>query len=152
MESLGREKKASRDARCYEYQHLFFEVLIEQDFLSNFPNDEGMGCYHSPNEYSEKILDLQEELMKTIWKIAKKGVTKHQFKILKLTFEGKTQAEIGKAFGLQQSTIHKSLNGSRNDKGGSYGGSYKRLRKLIIKDEKVVRLLNEIEELTNRRL
>ncbi len=141
-----REKRVGREARCYEYQYLFFETSIEPEFLSDFSNDVGMGCYHSPNEYNEEILDLQEELMKTIWKIAKTGLTKHQFKIVQLMFEGKTQVEAAKILGVQQSTIHKSLHGSNGVK-----GSYKKLKRLVVNDIEIINLLSEIRELTNRR-
>ena len=64
--------------------------------------------------------------------------------------DGYTQHEIANALGVNQSSVTKSISGNIDYKNGgvAYGGSIKKLRKLIKNDPKIQEILKRIEDLT----
>ena len=64
-----------------------------------------------------------------------------------LRLEGKTQNDIAEHLGITQSAVHKALHGNIDYKNNKkrYGGVYKKIKKICMKNEKVQLLLSEIE-------
>ena len=69
--------------------------------------------------------------------------------------EAQTQAmlnEIAEHLGITQSAVHKALHGNidyKNDK-KRYGGVYKKIKKICLKDERVLSILQDIEDHKNK--
>lgn len=130
------------------YQYRIIEIAIDPFLLSDFPNDEGFGAQISTSGYSEEITELRKQLMKEVKRLMKTVLTKRQAQVMNLRLQGKTQVEIGQKLGIHQTTVHKTISGVIDYKNGGacYGGAIKKLRKLCLKDEKILIILKKIEE------
>lgn len=131
------------------YQYKIREISWNDDFLSSFSNQEGL--YGSPEWiHQEELMDLKDELMQHFWRIANNNLTEHQLKILDLSCKGYTQTEMSKKLQVNQSCIAKSIIGAKQVNGKTYGGSVKKLRRLMEKDPEVVKILNKIKEIKEK--
>ena len=51
-----------RPNRSDAYQQLYNEVMVDDKFLTSFSNSESMYSYLNPFQYSEELLELNDEL------------------------------------------------------------------------------------------
>ena len=145
--------KARSANKSKKYQYKIVEVQFDQLHLNNFSNDRGIGSILQDQEINEKIQKLREQLLDVVYEIIfGENLTEHQRTVLLLRLEGKTQNEIAEHLGITQSAVHKALHGNidyKNDK-KRYGGVYKKIKKICLKNEKVQSLLKSIEKEKNR--
>ena len=131
-----------------KYQYKIVEVSFDQVNLNNFPNERGIGNILQEQEIGEKIQELRQALLKVIYEIVfGESLTEHQRTVLLLRLEGKTQNDIAEHLGITQSAVHKALHGNIDYKNNKkrHGGVYKKIKKICMKDERVVEILNLIE-------
>lgn len=162
-----------RRVRSDSYQYLLLETVISSEMMDNFTNNESIEFRLNPFHYNDELKELEEQLKVEFWRIVSEHLTERQQKVLELYSFGKTQMEIAKILGVNQSSITKSLNGNvdyrernaegkvvkdndRSDNVGkrsrrSYGGSRRRLCKIIESDEKIQNILNKMKELREPR-
>lgn len=131
----------------------FARGLSPRSFFESFSNDEGIYKRLAPFDYNDQIADLEEQLRKEFWRIVE-TLTPRQKQVLRLYADGYTQMEIAKILNINQSSVVKSTRGNtqylENDK-ISYGGSYRRLKKIIETDPKILEILEKISELRDER-
>lgn len=152
-------EREPRKTRSSAYQNLFCETSCPNEMLESFSNEESVYKRLNPFSYNDDIAELEEMLRKEFWRIVDTQLTERQKIVLKLAAQGSTQMEIAKILNVNQSSITKSLNGnvdySKCDKKNSdnnknkvsYGGSKKRLRKLLSEDKKIQEILLKIADL-----
>lgn len=151
MVNEKREKKATRSSR---YQFLLVESACSSEMMEAFRNEDSISSRLNPYQYDEKLLDLQEELKKEFWRVVNTLLTDRQRDVIKLYADGYTQMEIAKILGINQSSITKNWNGNLSydlDANGntvktSYGGSKKKIGKIIEDDPKITEILQKINE------
>lgn len=135
------------------YQYKIVEVPFDQLHLNNFSNDRGIGSILEDRQFDEKIEQLREKLLSIIYEIIfGENLTDHQRTVLLLRLDGKTQNEIADHLGITQSAVHKALHGNidyKNDK-KRYGGVYKKIKKICMRDERIIDVLQEIEDHKNK--
>lgn len=143
------EKFDRRKNRSDAYQYIFGEVLFANEMLEIFSNDDSIIKKLNPFDYDETILELEDQLKKEFWRIVDTMLTPRQRDVIKLYAEGYTQMEIAKKLKVNQSSITKSLNGNvdYSNNRRSYGGSLKKMNKIIEQDEKIQDILKRIREL-----
>jgi|SRR5271157_2740384 len=139
--------------RSDQYQHIFLESLCPNEIMSIFPNEDSISHKLNPYQYNEDVLDLEDELKKEFWRIVNDLLTPRQRDVIRLAADGYTQMEIAKLLQVNQSSITKSLNGNVDYKNNrrSYGGSKKKLIKIIEADEKIKEIFQKIQELRDKR-
>jgi DNA-binding MarR family transcriptional regulator len=117
--------------------------------LSAFSNEEGVYKRLNPFAYNEDIAELEEQLKVEFWRLVNTMLTPRQRDVIKYSADGYTQMEIARLLKVNQSSITKSLNGNVSYDGSikSYGGSKKKLQKMIASDEKIKEILRKISEL-----
>lgn len=138
-----------RRPRSQIYQSLFAERLVASEFLESFSNDEGIYKRLAPFDYNDQIADLEEQLRKEFWRIVEE-LTPRQRQVLRLYADGYTQMEIAKVLGINQSSCVKSMRGNcqySNEGKISYGGSFRKLKKVIETDERIIDILQKIAAL-----
>lgn len=148
-DSYGRVDRTKNRSDAYQF------VLLEQpcspEMMTEVADAKGMGAMLNPFGYNEEILDLQDQLKAAFWRLVDMGLTKRQAEVVRLYSQGKTQTEIAKLLSVNQSSITKSLNGNtsyeQHDK-RSYGGSIKKLRKLAMKDDEILEIIDKISDLS----
>lgn len=136
-----------------KYQYKIVEVQFDQLHLNNFSEDRGIGNVLREQEISEKIQKLREELLDCIYEIIfGENLTDHQRTVLLLRLEGKTQNDIAEHLGITQSAVHKALHGNIDYKNNKkrYGGVFKKIKKICLKDTRVQELLRLIKEEKSR--
>lgn len=134
------------------YQHKIVEIEVDPVILNDFPSHNGLGAQLNLAMYSEEFYDLRQRLMDEVMRIVKTNLTKRQAEVVLLRLEGKTQIQIAEELGIHQTTVHKLLMGNidyANNK-KRYGGAIKKLKKICAKDEKILDILYQMEELRNR--
>jgi DNA-binding CsgD family transcriptional regulator len=143
--------RKDRTTRSAAYQVLYNELAIGLEVMETFSNEESLHKRLNPFDYNEDILLLEEELRLAFWELVERSLTDRQKQILKGLAAGKTQQEIAKSIGINQSSITKSINGncnyneiSPNGKPTIYGGSRSKIRKLIDEDPKIQDILKQI--------
>lgn len=138
-----------KHCRSDSFQNLFNEIMFSNDMMSIFSNEDSMKKRLDPFNYDERILELEDQLKTEFWRIVK-TLTPRQREVLELCAQGYTQMEIAKKLKVNQSSIVKSIRGnvqySKNSK-KSYGGSMRKIKTLIEKDEKIQNILYQIREL-----
>lgn len=143
----------AKKRKSKSYQYKIVEVSFDQVHLNNFPNERGMGQILEEQQISDRVQELREELLAATYDIIfGENLTEHQKTVLLLRLEGRTQNEIAEHLGITQSAVHKALHGNidyKNDK-KRYGGVYKKIKKICMKDERVQNILIEIEEAKNK--
>jgi len=138
----------SRKNKSDSYQYRIIEIPIDPFVLSDFPSEGSLGAQASSAGYSEELLDLRQQLMKEVRRLIKSVLTKRQAQVMALRLQGKTQIEIGQRLGIHQTTVHKTISGNIDygNGGACYGGAIKKLRKMCLKDERVLAILKRIGE------
>ena len=138
-----------RKNRSDSYQHILLETACSHEMMEAFANEESIYNRLNPFAYNEELLDLEDQLKKEFWRIVENLLTPRQKAVLKLASEGLTQMEIAKKLKVNQSSITKSLNGNVDYKNGKkiYGGSKKKILKIIESDEKIKQILDKMKEI-----
>jgi predicted transcriptional regulator len=138
-----------RPNRSDKYQGLYHETTYSNDMMEAFPNEDSISSRLNPFDYNDKLIELEEKLKKEFWRVVDTMLTPRQREVMHLYSEGLTQQEIAKLLGVNQSSITKSLNGNVDYKNGKtiYGGTKKKLRKIIETDEKIKKILSKITEI-----
>lgn len=136
------------------YQALILESPTEPESLGEVAEAQGLIGKFGTTQSNEMLMDLKDELRIEFWRVVDTQLTDRQRDVLHLIAEGKTQVEVAKALGVNQSSITKSINGNLNtynktlsNKIIHYGGSARRLRKLITSDLEIQKILKSIAEL-----
>jgi predicted DNA-binding protein YlxM (UPF0122 family) len=142
-----------RKNRSEAYQYLIAEKLYSNDMMESFSNDESISHRLNPFEYNEDLLDLTDELKVEFWRIVNSLLTDRQKEVIRLYSDGYTQMEIAKKLNVNQSSITKSLNGNVDYKDGRrvYGGSMKKIKKIIEMDDKIKDILDKMSALRNEK-
>lgn len=140
---------AKKTNRSDKYQHLLLETACSNEMLSSFSNEDSIYNRLNPWNYDEDLIELEDQLKKEFWRVIESSLTDRQKEVIKLAASGLTQMEIAKKLNVNQSSITKSINGNVDYKNGrrSYGGSSKKLLKIIEGDAKIQELLLKIAEL-----
>lgn len=141
--------KEKKKLKSKKYQYKIVEVSFDQIHLNNFSNERSIGNILQDQQISDKIQELRTELLQVIYEIIfGENLTEHQRTVLILRLQGKTQNEIADHLGITQSAVHKALHGNidyKNDK-KRYGGVYKKIKKICMRNERVIEILQLIEE------
>ncbi len=140
-----KEKKERRN-RSEKYQQIYFEVASSNEMLENFSNNDSISHKLNPWIYNDRLKELEDELKKEFWRVVDDLLTDRQREVIRLYSDGYTQMEIAKILGVNQSSITKSINGNVDYKNGkiSYGGSLRKLNKIVEQDEKIKSILEEM--------
>jgi predicted transcriptional regulator len=114
-----------------------------------FSKQDSIGFRIDPFKHEEEIIDLQEELRLEFWKVVEDCLTDRQKQVIKLVCADKTQMEIAKILGVNQSSITKSLHGNVDYKNGRkvYGGASRKIIKSLETNIRVQEILARINEL-----
>jgi|SRR5271166_2038155 len=151
---MDKPSRANRSPRSSAYQQLYCEAIFPIELLESFSNEESLHKRLNPFDYNESILLLEEELRVEFWRLVETKLTDRQQQILKGLASGKTQQEVARSIGINQSSITKSINGNVSysdiDKHGNpitYGGSRSKIRKLIDEDPKIQAILKKIADI-----
>ena len=132
------------------YQYKIVEISFDQLKSNNFSNERGVSTILADNALDERILDLREELLEELYDIINGDyLTEHQKKILFMRLMGKTQNEIAEHLGITQSAVHKAMHGNIDYKNNKkrYGGIVKKLKKICTNNQRILDILNKIEEI-----
>ena len=138
-----------RTNRSDKYQVLFHETAVSHEMMESFPNEDSIYNRLSGGFiYDESLIELEDQLKVEFWRIVETLLTPRQKDVIKLYSEGYTQMEIAKMLDVNQSSITKSLNGNVDYKNGKvvYGGTKKKIKKIIENDEKIKDILKKISE------
>lgn len=126
-----------RPNRSDAYQWVLLETPCSSDFMAaqedhKIPSDNSI-------EVQEWLYDLDDDLRIEFWKIVDTRLTPRQTEIIHMYVEGYTQMEIAKRLNVNQSSVTKSLYGNVDYKNGKkvYGGSRKKLNKMIVAHDKI---------------
>jgi DNA-directed RNA polymerase specialized sigma24 family protein len=119
------------------------------EMLEAFPNEESMYRRLNPFDYNDMIAELEEELKKEFWRVIETCLTDRQKNVIRLYADGYTQMEIAKILNVNQSSITKSIHGNVDYKKQrkAYGGSRRKLKKIVENDDKIKEILRRISEL-----
>jgi transposase len=132
------------------YQYKIVEISVDPSIFNDFPFVESLGSQLNLAKYSEEFYNLRQLLMKEVLRIIDSNLTPRQREVVTLRLQGKTQMQIADELGVHQTTIHKLLNGNldySSCKKMRYGGATKKLQKVCAKDERVLSILKEMDEL-----
>jgi predicted transcriptional regulator len=137
---------SKRQNRSDRYQWVLLETVCSHDMMEAFCNEDSIYNKLNPFQYSEDLLDLEDELKKEFWRIVDTLLTPRQKEVIRLYADGYTQMEIAKILNVNQSSITKSINGNVDYKNGKriYGGARKKIRKIIESDNKIKDILERI--------
>jgi len=142
------EKLDKRSPLSSAYQEFFFEVRAGELQWNSFSNNDSMSAQLNPWQYSEELLELQDELNKLFWQLAETTLTDRQFEIIKLACTDLTQMEMADKLHVNRSSITKSLFGNKDYvKQKTYGGAVPKMKKYIKKNKEIQELLVKINEL-----
>lgn len=140
--------------RSQAYQDKFAEISYSHELLDIFSNNDSIYRRLNPFSYNDEIAALEEELNKELWRIIENNLNERQKTVVKMTAEGKTQVEIAKVLGVNQSSVVKFLNGNANyqvkDANGrptTYGGIKQKLRDVAKNDPIINEILKKIADL-----
>jgi DNA-binding CsgD family transcriptional regulator len=141
--------KAERKSRSDHYQFLILELSCSNEMMEAFTNGDSIYNRLNPFKYDEEVLLLEEQLRVEFWRIVDTMLTPRQKQVIRLYADGYTQMEIAKMLNVNQSSITKSLNGNVDYSVGrkSYGGSTKKIKKIVETDEKIQAILKRIGEI-----
>jgi len=97
--------------RSDSYQNLLLEISYPHELLDIFSDTDSIYKKLNPFSYNDDIAELEEQLKKELWRIIEDNLTDRQKEVVKLYASGKTQIEIAKTLGVNQSSITKCLTG-----------------------------------------
>lgn len=136
-----------RPTRSQRYQNMFNERIISEAQWHMFNYEK---------ESEEVVIrrhEIIDELMDLIIKNIKNIISLNQRLIFNMYyFDNMTQKDIGDTLGVNQSSIIKSLLGNTEYKPGikiKRGGSLRKLKRKLLKIERVSELLQELSELND---
>jgi len=148
---MNNKKYMDRDRnRSDFYQSILLETSVCPFVLSDLSLAQGMMYRLQPFGYNEELLNLREKLKVRVWEIIEDGLTKRQKEVIKLYVQNKTQNEIAKQLGINQTSVHKVIKGNIDYKNGRkrYGGAIKKITKLCQSDKEIQDILKEILEIS----
>jgi len=136
-----------RSNRSDHYQYLLLETACSNDMMEAFCNEDSIQARLNPFEYNEVLIDLEDRLKKEFWRVVDTLLTDRRRDVIRLYADGYTQMEIAKKLNVNQSSITKSLNGNVDYKNGKtiYGGTKKKLKKIMETDNKIKDILLKIQ-------
>jgi DNA-directed RNA polymerase specialized sigma subunit len=141
---------AEKVNRSAHYQSIFNEKSFSHEMLDTFANEESVYKRLNPYSYDERVLELQDQLQTEFWRLLEENLTDRQLEIVNLLKKGKTQQEVAKALGINQSSITKSIHGnvdySKKDK-SVYGGIAAKMQRILEKDKRIQEIFRQIAEL-----
>lgn len=142
-----------RKSRSDLYQFLILESPCSNEMMEAFSNSDSIHNRLNPFQYDERVLELEDQLKVEFWRIVDNLLTPRQRQVIRLYSDGYTQMEIAKILHVNQSSITKSLNGNVDYHNGkrSYGGSTKKIKKIIETDEKIQGILKQINDLVEEK-
>lgn len=142
-----------RKNRSDLYQYVLLESPCSNEMMEAFQNEDSIYNRLNPFAYNEELLDLEEQLKVEFWRVVDTLLTPRQKQVIRLYADGYTQMEIAKMLNVNQSSITKSLNGNVDYKKGRriYGGTRKKIRKIIESDDKIKDILKKMSELRESR-
>jgi len=135
-----------RSHRSDHYQYKILEVNSSDEFLASFSNAQSL----NPEMYNEQFLDLQDRLKERVNQLTEIHLTQRQKDIWRMYCDGYTQQEMSKILKVNQSSVCKTLNGNTDYRSGttkSYGGIYKKMKRICFEDAEVLNILSLMEEL-----
>lgn len=143
-----------RPNRSDKYQYVLLESSYDDKILETFSNADSISNILEPYKYDEEIDRLNDELKKEFWKLVDKHCTPRQKDVLYGLAAGKTQMEIAKELGVNQSSITKSLNGNCDYQGNKkvYGGVVKKIKKHAKESVKIQEILARLNEIVEEKL
>lgn len=97
--------------RSSAYQHILQEISYPHELLDVFSSADSIYKKLNPFAYNDNIAELEEELKKELWRLINDNLTDRQKEVVRLYSLGKTQIEIAKELGVNQSSITKCLAG-----------------------------------------
>lgn len=136
--------------RSSKYQWIILETVCSNEMMENYSNNDSIYHRLNPWDYNDELKDLEDDLKKAFWRVVSSLLTDRQKEVIELYSDGLTQMEIAKKLNVNQSSITKSLNGNVDYKQGknkvSYGGSIRKLKKIIENDDEIKEILAKIAE------
>jgi predicted transcriptional regulator len=132
--------------------------------MEAFCNEDSIYNRLNPYDYNEKMIELEDQLKVEFWRVVETLLTERRKQVIRLYADGYTQSETAKMLGVNQSSITKSFNGNRaysnknpkdinqqntnqqNNKNKSYGGSRRKLQRIISDDSKIQEILTKMAE------
>jgi predicted XRE-type DNA-binding protein len=156
LESYGNSTEVSLMARkknkSDSYQYKIVEIAVDPMILNDFPYVESLGSQLNLSKHSEEFYELKSRLMKEVLRIINSSLTPRQCEVVTLRLQGKTQIQIAEQLGIHQTTVHKLIQGNIDYSNGKkrYGGAIKKLKKLCAKDDKVLKILEEMRQIRAR--
>ena len=146
-----------RENRSSHYQQIFAETMCSNEMMASFCNEDSISSRLNPFQYSEDLLDLEDELKKEFWRIVEEELTDRQKEVLRLYAEGLTQTEIAKKLHVNQSSVAKNVGGNQMYSNSdskttkttktpkrTYGGSKRKLKKIIEIDPRITDILQKM--------
>jgi DNA-binding CsgD family transcriptional regulator len=141
------KQENEKPTRSDKYQYLIAEIATDLDTFAGTMDLEGR-LHHS--EHTEAFKELNDQALECIMSSIEKGLTKRQYDILSLYFDGYTQMEIAKALDCNQSSVTKSIAGNKdytNKRGKGpvvYGGSLRKIKKMIMENMALRPIIKEM--------
>jgi DNA-binding CsgD family transcriptional regulator len=137
-----------KTTRSFKYQSFFAELPYSNEMMAEFSEAQGLVENYTPED-REGLMDLREELRIEFWRLVDEQLTPRQGQVLKLLAKGYTQIEIAKQLNVNQSSITKSVNGNCDYRNGrrSYGGTRKKLCKIISQDARTQAVLAKMADI-----
>lgn len=138
-----------RKNRSDNYQWVILETVCSNEMMESFSNNDSIYNRLNPFAHDDELVELEEELREEFWRIVDEALTPRQKEVIKLCADGYTQMEIAKMLNVNQSSITKSIHGNVDYKNGRrcYGGTERKLQKIISQDEKIQAILERMREL-----
>ena len=138
-----------RRSRSHKYQYKVLEIISSDEFLRTQDNSRGLTGYL--NKDSEQIKELEDQLLERMWQLIEIHCTQIQKEVLTLIFkDGYTQQEVAKMKGVNQSSVAKSVMGNNDyskENKKMYGGSIRKLKKIVKVDSVCNDIISKIDEL-----
>lgn len=132
------------------YQYILLESAYSPEMLAEVAEEQSISATLGEHQ-KEELMDLREQLRVEFWRLVDEELTERQAKVLHLYCERYTQIEIAKQLNVNQSSITKSIHGNvdykRPNNKKSYGGSLRRIKRLVEKDEKIQDILEKIQKI-----
>jgi len=129
--------------RSQSYQYKILEVPFDFTIPVPWSEEDALNVSNS-EDYHNTLAELHTAIVELV----NKHGTKRQKQVFNLHQQGLTQVEIGKTLDCNQSSVTKSLQGNTTYKKGtpnkSYGGLFKKLRRLVAADPKLQQLRQQL--------